>query len=80
MTPSIPALAAGAIVLKLPASIWPLLTGALTVFGAVWGIAILVGYFRGLRGAPLMRRSLVYAVVITPLAIYLSIRLTNRAG
>jgi len=73
MLPSIGSLLAGAVLLKLPLSNWPLINGALAIFGISWAATAFIGYLAGLRGKPLVRRSLMYALALTPLAIYVAL-------
>jgi len=58
-------LLAGAVLLKVPLSTWPLINGTLAVLATCWAVALGIGYLSGLRGRPLVRRSLVYAIVIS---------------
>jgi hypothetical protein len=79
MLPDILLLLAGVVLLKVPLSTWPLINGALAIVGICWAATASIEYLTGLRGKSLVRRSLVYALALSPLAIYVAVWLTNRA-
>jgi hypothetical protein len=80
MLPDILALLAGAVLLKVPLSTWPVINGALAIVGICWAATASIGYLTGLRGTSLGRRNLVYALALSPLAIYVAVWLTTHAA